>query len=106
MFLERWWHVLRLRVRSLLRGAQADRALDEELTYHIDQAAEVFLAHGLSPAEARRQARLRFGGMERTREEARDARGLRLLGELGRDVRYRPCSVIGVGRRPLRERFI
>ncbi len=87
MFLERWWYVLTTRVRSLLRRTEADQELDEELTYHLDQSVEAHRANGLSPAEARRQARLRFGGIERTREEARDARGLRLLEELGRDVR-------------------
>ena len=88
MFLERWWYVLKLRVRSLLWRAQADRELAEELTYHLDQAVEAHRANGLSPPEARRQARLRFGGVDRVKEEARDARGLRLLDELRQDVRY------------------
>ena len=43
---------------------------------------------GLSPDDARRVARLRLGGAERVKEEVREIRGIRLLEELGQDVRY------------------
>ena len=42
----------------------------------------------MTPDEARRTALVDFGGLERFKEEARDARGLRLLHDLGADARY------------------
>src|SRR5207247_1065273 len=38
--------------------------------------------------EARRQAMLAFGGVEKTREECRDVRPFKLLEDLVQDVRY------------------
>ena len=42
----------------------------------------------MSPSEARRHARLRFGSVERFKEEVREARGIRVLEDLGKDLRY------------------
>ena len=55
--------------RFFLRGRQPDR-LDDELAYHIQQATERGIAEGLDASEARRQAVLEFGGLDRTREDA------------------------------------
>ena len=43
---------------------------------------------GLSEQEARRQARLEFGGLEQVKEDCRDARGTRWLEDLAQDLRY------------------
>lgn len=51
----------------------------------------------MSPAEARRAARLAFGGVERTKEEGRDARWVRGLENLLADLRY---GVWGLRTRP------
>ena len=50
------------RLRSLFRRAQLDRDLDAEIPAHLEAAIEENLERGLAPAEARRQALLRFGG--------------------------------------------
>ena len=42
----------------------------------------------MSPVEARRYALRAFGGVEKTKDECRDAWGLRLVDELARDTRY------------------
>src|SRR6185369_14175630 len=42
----------------------------------------------VSPAESRRLALAEFGGVEPIKEQARDARGTRWLGDIGQDVRY------------------
>jgi len=42
----------------------------------------------MAPKEARRQALIRFGGVERFKEEGQDARGLRPLEDVSRDLRY------------------
>ena len=42
----------------------------------------------MSEEEARRRARLAFGGIEQVKEECRDARGTRWVADLGQDLRY------------------
>ena len=69
-----WLNRLRRRVRALWRNEEIDREMDEEMRFHIEmEAAELVRTGGLSPQEARRQAMLAFGGVERFREEGRDA---------------------------------
>ena len=46
------------------------------------------IRRGMSDAEARRAALLRFGGTQRFREETRDARGVVALDNLARDARF------------------
>jgi predicted permease len=79
---------LRLRLRSLLRGATIDRELDEELQYHLDRQIEEHIARGLTPARARREALIAIGGVEQRKEECRDMRKTRVLEEFLRDLRY------------------
>jgi predicted permease len=49
-----------------------DAQLDSELRFHIDALTDENIAAGMSPAEARRQAQLEFGGREQIKEELRD----------------------------------
>jgi hypothetical protein len=44
--------------------------------------------NGMTPDEARRQARIKLGGSERTREECREAHRLTWVDSLIRDFRY------------------
>ncbi|HKO04456.1 MAG TPA: ABC transporter permease [Candidatus Acidoferrales bacterium] len=83
----RWTKTLRYRLRSLVRVNRADTELDGELRFHLEKQIETNLAAGMSAHEAREAALREFGGMDQIREEARDARGLNLLYDLGRDVR-------------------
>jgi predicted permease len=76
------------RLRALLRRGEVEAELDEELRFHLEKEIEQNLARGMSPAEARRAALVEFGGVERVREECRDARGFRLAEDLWRDARY------------------
>jgi predicted permease len=90
-----WLNRLRRRVNALLRKQEMDREMDEELRFHLEmEAEELVRTRGLSRSEARRQAMIAFGGMERVREEGRDARGVRVLEELLADLRFavRMCS--------------
>ena len=41
--------------------------LDDELRFHLEQSIAAKVAAGLSAAEARRQALIEFGGVERAR---------------------------------------
>ena len=76
------------RLRSFFRGAEQDRDLDAEMSAHLELAIEENLQRGLSPAEARRQALLRFGGAQQTKEKHREERGLPLLETLLQDFRF------------------
>jgi hypothetical protein len=75
-------------MRTLLGRHRAEKDLAEELRFHIERAVESNLRSGLSAGEARRRAMLAFGGVDRTAEEVRDARGLGVFEDLIRDSRY------------------
>jgi putative ABC transport system permease protein len=62
--------------------------MDAELRFHIEARAEDLIRGGVSRQEAKRQARIEFGGVERVKEEGREARGVQLLDELMQDLRY------------------
>jgi len=82
-----WWEA-RERLRSLVRRGEEDRELAEELQFHLERDVEARMRAGASEAEARRAARAAFGPVTRAEESARDARGVRPLEDLGRDLRY------------------
>jgi putative ABC transport system permease protein len=82
------WSGIRARLRALFRRTEADRELDEELRFHLDMETEKYLREGLSPALARRRARLALGSRERYREEHRDVRGMRWAEWLVQDAAY------------------
>ena len=73
---------------ALMRYRRLDRELQDEILAHIELAERDALARGLSPEEARRAARIRFGGIEQVKEEHRDQRSLRWIETLLRDFRY------------------
>ncbi len=76
------------RLRSFFRRAQLDSDFDAEISAHLELAIEENLQRGLSPAESRRQALLRFGGPQQAKEQHREARGLPLLDTLLQDLRF------------------
>jgi predicted permease len=84
----RWMEKLRLRLRSVFHREDADYELSDELRDHIEQKTQLYVERGLSREEAHRQALLEFRGVERTKDECRDARGTRWLDDLAHDVRY------------------
>ena len=79
--------LLRLRSywRGLRRPSQVDADMDSEMRFHIDMEAQRLMRrHGFDAAEARRQALIAFGGMDKYREAGRDA--LRLTATRGLSV--------------------
>jgi predicted permease len=74
------------RLRALLRRADVERELDDELRFHFDRRVETFVRSRHHPAEARRLARLEIGGLDQVKEEYRDALGVRLIQDLRRDL--------------------
>ena len=78
---------LRFRLRALRRGA-AQQDLDDELQFHLEQQAAAYEREGLPPVEARAAARRDFGSASVAAEACRDAHGVRLWLDAGRDVRF------------------
>jgi putative ABC transport system permease protein len=62
--------------------------LEDELQFHLEQSTEFNLAAGMDPEEARRQARIQFGGVEAAREQSHEQKPGWWLGTLVQDVRY------------------
>ncbi|MBC7897789.1 MAG: hypothetical protein H7066_20385, partial [Cytophagaceae bacterium] len=64
-----------MRLRANFRRNGAERELDEEIRFHIEQETRKLEHTGVAPAEARRRALAAFGGVERAKEDYRDHRG-------------------------------
>lgn len=62
-------------LKRLFRGGALEGGMDEEMRFHIEMEERELRAAGHSAAEARRLARVRFGGVDRYKEEARAVRG-------------------------------
>jgi putative ABC transport system permease protein len=75
-------------VDTLFKRRQMEGEMSEELKFHLDSRAQDLVNSGLSPAEAMRQARLEFGGMEGYKEQCREARGTNYWDEVRRNVLY------------------
>jgi putative ABC transport system permease protein len=71
-----------------LHKSRSESVLDKELHFHLERQIADYLAAGMSAEEARRRARLEFGGLERVKEEVRDTRWETHLDNLFRDLRY------------------
>jgi predicted permease len=85
--------LLRGRYRALIRRGQVEARLSEEIQFHLEMETEKNLRAGMSPGEARRAARLAFGGVDRISEDHRDARGTRVVEDALIDVRYAARSL-------------
>jgi predicted permease len=77
-----------IRLRGLVRHDAVENELDDELRFHFEQQVKKYVQGGVPLAEARRRARLEFGGSEQIKEECREARGTHFVDTLARDVRY------------------
>jgi len=76
------------RVRAFFGAESLDRDFDQEIEAHLELMAEDYRRRGLSPEEARRETRLRFGGAAQLREAHRETRGLPAVDGFLQDVRY------------------
>jgi predicted permease len=73
------------------------KELDDEMALHVELRAAANRRRGLSPADATREARRRFGNQLKLREESRDMWGFSTLERIGDDLRYAARQVL---RRP------
>jgi putative ABC transport system permease protein len=96
---------LRALWRAIARPSQLDADMDEEIRLHIElHAQRLIRERGLGAGEARRQAAIAFGGVEKWKAESRESRGGRWLDHLSLDARlglrmlikHRSLTVIGI----------
>src|SRR5713226_957468 len=76
------------RVMALFRRRRLEDDLDEELRTHLEMAVELNLGKGMSAEDARREALRSFGGVEQTKENYRDQRGLPMIETTLQDLRF------------------
>jgi hypothetical protein len=62
-------------IQRLWKAKRMESELDKELRFHVEMQVEEKLRSGMREAEARRAARLAFGGMAQVKEECRESRG-------------------------------
>jgi len=75
-------------LRSMLRRSRMESEMDAELRFHIEAFAEDLVRNGVPREEGLRRARIEFGGIERAKEECRDASGISLFDGLTQDFQY------------------
>lgn len=82
--------ITRLRAlwNNVFRRSQLDEDLDEELSIYAELVAAEKVRSGVSPDEARRDARREMGGVEQIRQNVRDVRVGVWLEKLAQDIRY------------------
>ena len=74
--------------RRLFGRRSFERGMAEELRFHVEKRAQDLARDGVPEDEARRRARVEFGGMESWKEQCREAGGYRPFDELRGDIHY------------------
>src|ERR1700761_8958654 len=76
-----WW-------QRLWRRNELEQQLAKELRFHIDERVSTLRNAGLGDIEARRQARVEFGGDQQIKEQCRDARGTLWIESTLQDLKH------------------
>lgn len=84
----RLWTRIRSWIRAVTRRSRMEAEMDAELRFHIEAFAEDLVRRGVPREEALRRARIEFGGVERAKEECREARGVSFFDGLKQDFQY------------------
>jgi predicted permease len=75
-------------MRHMLGRSRSESEMADEIRFHVDAYTEDLVRQGAPRAKAARRARIEFGGVESTKEECRDARGISPTESLMTDLRY------------------
>jgi putative ABC transport system permease protein len=82
------WARMRSWLSAIFERSRVESEMDAELQSHLEIYVDELIRSGVAREEALRRARLEFGGMERAKEECREARGIHFLDSLAQDARY------------------
>jgi predicted permease len=77
-----------LRLYLLFAKSKVEADLAREISAHLALLEDEYLRQGMPPADARRAARLAYGGVEQAKQLHRDARAFQGLAHILRDTRY------------------
>src|SRR5580692_8932913 len=83
-----FWSRVSSWLQAMLRRSRMESEMDAELRFHVEAYADDLIRSGVPHEEALRRARLEFGGVERAKEECREARGVHFAETLLQDLRY------------------
>ena len=91
-----WRHVIAcvFRLRNLFARRRVAREAEQEIEMHLDLLTAKYRHAGRSPAESRRLARAKFGGVTQLEESLRDQAGFPMLESILHDVRYAARSLV------------
>ena len=79
---------IRSLARMVFRRDDFESYMNDEMRFHIEAYTDDLVRSGMSPEDARRQARVQFGSPAALQEDCREARGIRVVDELRQDLRY------------------
>ena len=82
------WIRARLWISALVGRDRFEEELADELAFHLQSQVDGLQQEGLTPAEARRRARLEFGGPETVKENVLDVRVGVWVEQLRQDLGY------------------
>src|SRR5262249_7702938 len=74
--------------RNLISRGRVEGDLDAELRAYLDQLTDEKIRSGMDGAEARRAARIEFGGLDQVKEEVRQVRTGETARQFLQDLRY------------------
>ncbi len=84
----KWIRSIRERLLALFGKDRLDAEMEEEHRFHLEMETKKNAKAGMPPDEARRQAMIAFGGVDRFEEKTREERGVRPMEDLVRDLRF------------------
>ena len=83
-----WYHQIGSSLAALFRRRHQDTEMDEEIRFHLEMETKRNVAAGNAERDAQRRARRDFGGVERHKDDVRDARGANWFFDAWSDVRF------------------
>src|SRR4029077_5894938 len=89
-----FWSRIRSWLDATLRRSRMESEMDAELRFHMEAYAQDLVRGGVPHQEAMRRARIEFGGIERVKEEGREARGVTFIESLVQDLRYGASNML------------
>ncbi len=88
------WARFRSWLGAMLQRSRLESEMDAELRFHMEAYAQDLVRGGVPHQEAMRRARIELGGVERVKEEGREARGVNLVESLVQDLRYGASNML------------
>src|SRR3984957_18861362 len=77
-----------LRLAGMLPSERRERELADEIEGHLQMHIDENIRRGMTPEMARRDALLKLGGVESTKQAYRERRTIPILENLLRDIRF------------------